>query len=97
MSALVAIVASHPDFWPCARFVNYAPPRPFLDREVKLRVYAYYKQALAGDCTDHEPENVMERWKKDAWCKLRGMTRDVAEERYVKLVDEIEPNWRNLL
>ena len=92
---LVAAVAGSFEFFRCANYVRRSPRRDF-DRQVKLRVYALYKQACFGDCEDNEPEHIMAQWKKEAWCKLKGMSISTARIEYVKLIDELVPDWRDL-
>lgn len=53
--------------------------------EQKLRAYALYKQATAGDATGDRPGmfDMIARAKYDAWAALKGTTKDSAMEQYV--------------
>jgi len=55
--------------------------------ETKLRLYALYKQATAGDVQDKRPgfTNPVGRAKHDAWASVAGTPVDEAKEQYVEL------------
>lgn len=57
--------------------------------DVKLRLYALYKQATAGDVTGKRPGflDVVGRAKYDAWAALSGTAPEVAEQEYVATVN----------
>jgi acyl-CoA-binding protein len=59
--------------------------------DVKLRLYALYKQATEGDVSGSRPGmmNPVGRAKYDAWAKLSGTSADVAEEQYVAIVSDL--------
>jgi acyl-CoA-binding protein len=59
--------------------------------EVKLRLYALYKQATVGDIAGKRPgfTNPVGRAKYDAWASVAGMPADEAKRAYVGLVDEL--------
>ncbi len=56
--------------------------------EVKLRLYALYKQASEGDVSGSRPGmmNPVGRAKYDAWAKVSGTTPQAAQDQYVALV-----------
>lgn len=56
--------------------------------DVKLRLYALYKQATSGDVSGSRPgfTNPVGRAKYDAWAKLEGMEPAEAEAAYVSEV-----------
>ena len=56
-----------------------------------LQLYAFYKQATAGDVTGSRPGmlDVKGRAKFDAWTKTNGMSKDDAMTKYVALVDRL--------
>lgn len=56
--------------------------------EVKLRLYALYKQATEGDVAGKRPgfTNPVGRAKYDAWSRLGGTSRADAEAAYVEEV-----------
>ena len=66
------------------------PSRP--DNDTLLKLYAYYKQATAGDVQGKRPgfTDFAGRAKYDAWKKLKGMPQDVAMKRYIKLVEKLK-------
>ena len=55
--------------------------------ETKLRLYALYKQATAGDVQGKRPgfTNPVGRAKHDAWASVSGTTTDGAKQQYVEL------------
>jgi diazepam-binding inhibitor (GABA receptor modulator, acyl-CoA-binding protein) len=55
--------------------------------ETKLRLYALYKQATAGDVQGKRPgfTNPVGRAKHDAWASVSGTTTDEAKQQYVEL------------
>jgi len=63
-----------------------APQRP--DNDTLLSLYAYYKQATAGDAGDDRPGafDFVGRAKYDAWAKLRGTAPEEAMRGYVFVV-----------
>ncbi|MBL8513284.1 MAG: acyl-CoA-binding protein [Betaproteobacteria bacterium] len=59
--------------------------------EMKLRLYAHFKQASEGDVSGDKPgfTDFVGRAKYDAWAKIKGMSQDDAMKAYVKLVDRV--------
>ena len=59
--------------------------------DLKLRLYANYKQATEGDVTGEKPgfTDFVNRAKYEAWAKLKGMPTEKAMEGYVKLVERV--------
>jgi len=59
--------------------------------DVKLRLYALYKQATAGDVAGKRPgfTNPVGRAKYDAWAKLKGTDAEMAKKKYVDLVKQL--------
>lgn len=53
--------------------------------EAKLRLYALYKQATAGDVDGKRPgfTNPVGRAKYDAWEKVAGLSADEAKQAYI--------------
>ncbi|HNR29925.1 MAG TPA: acyl-CoA-binding protein [Candidatus Hydrogenedentes bacterium] len=62
------------------------------DNMAKLRLYALYKQASAGDCTGERPGmlNPAGRFKYDAWKALEGTSQDDAMTQYIEFVEELK-------
>ena len=56
-----------------------------------LELYAFYKQATAGDVSGSRPGmlDFKGRAKYDAWAKKKGTAKDVAMTKYVELVDRL--------
>ncbi|NOU29034.1 MAG: acyl-CoA-binding protein [Polyangiaceae bacterium] len=56
-----------------------------------LALYAFYKQATAGDATGSRPGmfDLKGRAKFDAWAKVKGTSKDDAMTKYVALVDRL--------
>lgn len=61
--------------------------------DVKLKIYALFKQATIGKCTTSKPSMVdfVGRAKWNAWSEL-DMTQDQAEKAYIDLVNELAGN-----
>ena len=60
--------------------------------DVKLRLYALYKQATVGDVEGKRPgfTNPVGRAKHDAWASVAGMSGDDAKRSYVQTVTELQ-------
>ncbi len=56
-----------------------------------LQLYAFYKQATAGDVTGSRPGmlDLQGRATFDAWTGKKGMSKDDAMTKYVALVDRL--------
>jgi acyl-CoA-binding protein len=59
--------------------------------DMKLRLYAHFKQASEGDVSGDKPgfTDFVGRAKYDAWAKLKGTSQEDAMKAYVKLVDRV--------
>jgi acyl-CoA-binding protein len=59
--------------------------------DLKLKLYAHYKQATEGDVQGEKPgfTDFVNRAKYEAWAKLKGMSTDDAMGAYIKLVDRV--------
>ena len=59
--------------------------------DMKLKLYAHYKQATEGDVKGDKPgfTDFVNRAKYEAWAKLKGTPTDKAMEAYVKLVERV--------
>ncbi|HEU5144952.1 MAG TPA: acyl-CoA-binding protein [Dermatophilaceae bacterium] len=59
--------------------------------DVKLRLYALYKQATEGDVTGSRPgfTNLVGRAKYDAWAKLAGTPSEDAQAQYVAIAADL--------
>jgi acyl-CoA-binding protein/pimeloyl-ACP methyl ester carboxylesterase len=66
------------------------PMKP--SNEMKLRMYALYRQAKDGDVSGKRPGmmDVVGRFKYDAWAALKGLSREDAMRQYVSAVEGIE-------
>ncbi|MCU0278583.1 MAG: acyl-CoA-binding protein [Candidatus Nanopelagicales bacterium] len=59
--------------------------------DVKLKLYALYKQATEGDVQGKRPgfTNPVGRAKYDAWAALVGLTQDEAKVQYSEIADAL--------
>ena len=59
--------------------------------DVKLRLYALYKQATDGDVSGKRPGmlDLVGRAKYDAWAKLAGTAGEDAEAQYIAIVEDL--------
>lgn len=56
-----------------------------------LFLYAHYKQGSSGDVSGKRPGmlDMVGRAKYDAWAKLKGMSKDDAQSKYIEKVEEL--------
>jgi acyl-CoA-binding protein len=59
--------------------------------DLKLKLYANYKQATEGDVKGDKPgfTDFVNRAKYEAWAKLKGTSADDAMNAYIKLVERV--------
>jgi len=59
--------------------------------DVKLQLYALYKQGTEGDVQGKRPgfTDMIGRAKYDAWAKAKGLSADEAMKKYVDLVKSL--------
>ena len=59
--------------------------------DLKLKLYAHYKQATEGDVAGDKPgfTDFVNRAKYEAWAKLKGTPTERAMEGYIKLVERV--------
>ena len=59
--------------------------------DMKLKLYAHYKQATDGDVAGDKPgfTDFVNRAKYEEWAKLKGTSADKAMEGYIKLVERV--------
>jgi acyl-CoA-binding protein len=59
--------------------------------DVKLQLYALYKQGSEGDVAGKRPgfTDMVGRAKFDAWAKVKGTTQDEAMKQYIALVKSL--------
>ena len=77
------------EFEAAAKAVLKAKKDPGSD--LKLKLYAHFKQATEGDVQGDKPgfTDFVNRAKYEAWAKLKGMGAEDAMKAYVKLVDRV--------
>jgi diazepam-binding inhibitor (GABA receptor modulator, acyl-CoA-binding protein) len=82
-------MASEDEFSAAQARVKQLPKTPASDELLEL--YAYYKQATAGDAQGSRPGmlDFKGRAKFDAWHARQGMSRDRAMTAYVELVAKL--------
>ena len=59
------------------------------DNETMLKLYALYKQGTQGDAPAEGPGDMMGMFKHKAWAELAGLTTEVAQQRYIDLVNSL--------
>jgi acyl-CoA-binding protein len=59
--------------------------------DMKLKLYAHFKQATEGDVAGDKPgfTDFVNRAKYEAWAKLKGMSSEEAMKAYVKLAERV--------
>ncbi|MFC4160587.1 acyl-CoA-binding protein [Chitinimonas lacunae] len=62
------------------------------DNQVKLKLYALYKQASEGDVQGDRPGmmDFVGRAKYDAWDGLKGLSNEEAMQKYIDLVEALK-------
>ncbi|KAG1407018.1 hypothetical protein G6F60_002506 [Rhizopus arrhizus] len=56
-----------------------------------LELYGLYKQATVGDNETSKPTfDIKGRYKWDAWTKLKGMSQEEAEQKYIEFVEKLK-------
>jgi len=75
------------DFDQAKQTLNILKSEP--GNDVKLRIYALFKQATKGENTESPPSaiNFVAKVKYNAWKALSGMTQDEAKQKYVDIVE----------
>ncbi|GAA1924208.1 acyl-CoA-binding protein [Streptantibioticus ferralitis] len=60
--------------------------------DIKLKLYAYFKQGIKGDNDTPEPGFIdftgKAKWK--AWTEVKGMSKEEAQKKYIELVEELK-------
>lgn len=76
-----------------AEAVNKLPTRPSDDELLEL--YGLYKQATVGDNETEKPGmfDFKGKYKWEAWNKLKGLSQEEAEQKYIALVDELSSKY----
>lgn len=79
-----------PEFEHAAIDVKQLGARP--DNDTLLKLYALYKQGSEGDFAGPKPGffDFVGTAKYEAWAKLRGMSREEAQQKYIELVRKLE-------
>ena len=63
------------------------------ENDVKLKMYALFKQSTAGDYTNGKKPGLMDiagKFKYEAWKLNEGMSQDDAKQAYIDLVKELQ-------
>lgn len=70
-----------------------------LSNDVKLQLYALYKQSTVGPCNTSKPGllEMTARAKWNAWNDLKQLDNNIAKQQYIELVDKLVPTWRETI
>jgi len=63
--------------------------------ETLLKLYSLYKQGTEGDVNTEPPTNPFDfvaKAKHEAWCGLKGKTKEEAMQEYIALMDRLKSN-----
>lgn len=84
-------------FEKAVKYVREAPPSADSTNEMKLALYALYKQATEGDVQGAQPWAVQfeARAKYDAWAAEKGLSKEAAQQKYVDTLTSQSPSWEN--
>ncbi|GCD77174.1 hypothetical protein JCM31826_06560 [Thermaurantimonas aggregans] len=81
--------ASDSDFQKIIKSVNYHE----LPLDIRILLEAYKNQATLGDNPNPRPERysmVMETLLHDAWARLKGMPKGVAQKEFIRLLKSVQ-------
>jgi len=86
----VGMASARLTFEQAARDVQSLPERP--DNDTLLRLYALYKQGTEGDIAGAKPGffDFVGTAKFEAWSRLKGVPRELAQQQYVELVASLK-------
>lgn len=79
-----------------AKVRNSPADGPFKpSNELKLKMYALYRQATDGDVHGKRPGmlDLVGRFKYDAWASLKGLSAEEAMQRYIEEVGKVEQKY----
>ncbi|BFZ58083.1 acyl-CoA-binding protein (ACBP)/diazepam binding inhibitor (DBI)/endozepine (EP) [Savitreella phatthalungensis] len=81
---------SKADFDKAAEEVKNLKTKPSDDE--LLRLYGLFKQATVGDNETPKPGmfNLKDKYKWDAWNKLKGKSQEDAQREYIELVESLK-------
>ncbi|KAF8820878.1 acyl-coa-binding protein [Cardiosporidium cionae] len=89
--------------WTFRLATNYVKHMPkseegTIDNDARLSFYQYFKQATVGDCCNPKPSvfQPKESAKWTAWNSIKGMSKEVAMEKYVAELDSRQSNWKEV-
>ena len=63
------------------------------DNDVKLQLYALFKQATEGDYTNGKKPGMMDfvgKVKYETWKKLEGLSKEEATQKYIDFVNSLK-------
>jgi len=65
--------------------------RESLPQDVMLRIYAYYKQATAGEANARadQGQNLRDAFKMNAWMQVRHLTVNEAKALYIETINSL--------
>ncbi len=86
-------MSNSPEFVSAAEAVKSFTSRP-TDEEL-LDLYGYYKQATIGDINTDRPGmfDLKGKAKWDNWNSRKGLSKEAAEQAYIKLVEEFKKKY----
>ena len=93
---LFGVIICHPDFQAATNYVRNGPSNSVHSDDVQLEYYSLFKQATQGNCNKDKPIafTPTARRKHAAWCGRFGMSKTVAEDKYVTLLTRMVPDWK---
>ncbi|MEN2496551.1 MAG: hypothetical protein MHMPM18_001055 [Marteilia pararefringens] len=73
------------------KFAEMVKNNKIKDNELKLEMYALFKQATEGDMPqNHKAKGFFTgQYKLDAWKKKKGLSKEEAELKYCEMYDEV--------
>ena len=84
----------HNDFQKAANSLQSLQTFKSLENSTLLQLYSYYKQVTVGDNSTIKPSilDFKGQAKWTAWNKLKGMSKQTSQVKYIKLVARLSDN-----
>lgn len=79
------------EFEAAVAYVQDSPSKA-VSNDIKLKMYALFKQATSGDVSGKKPGMLdpVGRAKYNAWAELQGVSADLAMAQYINMVAELK-------
>ncbi|CQR61819.1 acyl-CoA-binding domain-containing protein [Streptomyces leeuwenhoekii] len=86
----MSVGLDNPEFAQAAENIKRLTDTP--DTDTRLKLYAYFQQAIIGDASTHAPAGTLDfaaKAKWHAWNEVRGMDQSEATLKYIELAKAV--------